>query len=112
MSERAANEQLRWSVAASARPGETGSAIVSVVAGNAMVPEMAFDMLVDWHPGAEAPDVEGRALITGNLSGQGDFFQKPHGQSTAILPGLIVGGAPTHTPPWPTAMPVAKVSLS
>lgn len=63
MSERAANEQLRWTVAASARPGETGSAVVSVVAGNAMVPEMAFDMLVDWHPGAETPDVEGRALI-------------------------------------------------
>ena len=63
MSERAANEQLRWTVAASARPGETGSAIVSVVGQNAMVPEMAFDMLVDWHLGAEAPDVEGRALI-------------------------------------------------
>jgi hypothetical protein len=63
VTEKAANEQLRWTVAASARPGETGSAIVSVVAGNAMVPEMAFDMLVDWHPGAEAPDVEGRALI-------------------------------------------------
>jgi hypothetical protein len=63
MSERAANEQLRWTVSASARPGETGSAIVSVVGANAMVPEMAFDMLVDWHPGAEAPDVEGRALI-------------------------------------------------
>ena len=57
------NEQLRWTVAASARPGETGSAVVSVVARNAMVPEMAFDMLVDWHPGAEQPDVEGRALI-------------------------------------------------
>ena len=28
-----------------------------------MVPEMSFDMLVDWHLGAEAPDVEGRALI-------------------------------------------------
>lgn len=63
MSERATNEQLRWTVAASARPGETGSAVVSVVGQNAMVPEMAFDMLVDWHPGAEAPDVEGRALI-------------------------------------------------
>lgn len=63
MSERAANEQLRWTVSAKARPGETGSAIVSVLANNAMVPEMSFDMLVDWHPGAEAPDVEGRALI-------------------------------------------------
>ena len=63
MSERAANEQLRWTVAASARPSETGSAVVSVVGRNPMVPEMAFDMLVDWHPGAEAPDVEGRALI-------------------------------------------------
>ena len=63
MSGKAANEQLRWTVAASARPGETGSAVVSVVGQNAMVPEMAFDMLVDWHPGAEAPDVEGRALI-------------------------------------------------
>ena len=63
MSHRATNEQLRWTVTASARPGETGSAIVSVLAGNAMTPEMSFDMLVDWHPGAEAPDVEGRALI-------------------------------------------------
>ena len=63
MTDRAANEQLRWTVAAAARPGETGSAIVSVTATSAMVPEMAFDMLVDWHPGAEAPDVEGRALI-------------------------------------------------
>ena len=63
MAERETNEQLRWTVAASARPGETGSAVVSVVGQNAMVPEMAFDMLVDWHPGAEAPDVEGRALI-------------------------------------------------
>jgi hypothetical protein len=63
MSERAPNEQLRWQVEASARPGETGSAIVSVLGRNAMVPEMCFDMLVDWHTGAEAPDVEGRALI-------------------------------------------------
>ncbi len=58
-----ANEQLRWSIAARAQPGEAGSAIVSVVARNAMVPEMSFDMLVDWHTGAEAPDVEGRALV-------------------------------------------------
>ena len=57
------NEHLRWVVAARAKPGEAGSAIVSVLARNAMVPEMAFDMLVDWHTGAEAPDVEGRALI-------------------------------------------------
>jgi len=63
MAEREANEQLRWLITANARPGETGSAVVSVLARNAMVPEMAFDMLVDWHPGAEAPDVEGRALI-------------------------------------------------
>jgi hypothetical protein len=58
-----ANEQLRWAVAAKARPGETGSAVVSVLGRNAMVPELSFDMLVDWHTGAEAPDVEGRALI-------------------------------------------------
>jgi hypothetical protein len=63
VAEKAANEQLRWTVTAGARPGEAGSAIVSVVSRNAMVPEMAFDMLVDWRPGAEAPDVEGRALI-------------------------------------------------
>ena len=59
----AANEQLRWTVAAHARPGDTGSAIVGVVAANAMVPQMSFDMLVDWHPGAEQADVEGRALV-------------------------------------------------
>jgi hypothetical protein len=63
VAERATNEQLRWTIAASARPGAGGAAVVSVVGNNAMVPEMAFDMLVDWHPGAEAADVEGRALI-------------------------------------------------
>ena len=56
-------EQLRWLVTARARPGDPGSATVSVLARNAMVPELAFDMMVDWHPGAEAADVEGRALI-------------------------------------------------
>ena len=57
------NEQLRWLVTARARPGDPGSATVSVRARNAMVPELSFDMMVDWHPGAEAPDVEGRALV-------------------------------------------------
>ena len=56
-------EQLRWLVTARARPGDPGSATVGVTARNAMIPELAFDMMVDWHPGAEAPDVEGRALI-------------------------------------------------
>lgn len=37
--------------------------MVSVRGQNAMAPELSFDMLVDWHTGAEAPDVEGRALI-------------------------------------------------
>ena len=58
-----AHEQLRWTVSAEARPGEAGSAIVSVAATNSMVPQMSFDMLVDWHQGAEAADVEGRALV-------------------------------------------------
>jgi hypothetical protein len=58
-----ASEQLRWLLTARARPGDPGSAVVSVMARNAMVPELAFDMMVDWHPGAEAPDVEGRALV-------------------------------------------------
>ncbi|HEY8573818.1 hypothetical protein [Phenylobacterium sp.] len=57
------NEQLRWLVTARARPGDPGSATVAVLARNAMVPELSFDMMVDWHPGAEAPDVEGRALV-------------------------------------------------
>jgi hypothetical protein len=57
------NEQLRWALAAHARPGEAGSAIVGVVAQNAMMPELSFDMLVDWHPGAEQADIEGRALV-------------------------------------------------
>ncbi|WP_374470856.1 hypothetical protein [Phenylobacterium sp.] len=57
------NEQLRWLVTARARPGEPGAATVSVLARNALVPELAFDMSVDWHAGAEAPDVEGRALV-------------------------------------------------
>lgn len=57
------NEQLRWLVTARAQPGDPGAATVSVLARNALVPELAFDMVVDWHPGAEAPDVEGRALV-------------------------------------------------
>jgi hypothetical protein len=60
---RQASEQLRWTVAATASPGAPGAAYVSVVARNALVPELAFDMAVDWHAGAEAPDVEGRALV-------------------------------------------------
>ena len=56
-------EQLRWIVSARARPGDPGSAVVSVLGRNALIPELAFDMAVDWHPGAEAPDVEGRALV-------------------------------------------------
>ncbi|MFL5298387.1 MAG: hypothetical protein ACJ798_18570 [Phenylobacterium sp.] len=63
MSERETNEQLRWTVAARANPGEPGAATVTVLARNAMAPELSFDMLVDWHPGAEAADVEGRALV-------------------------------------------------
>lgn len=58
-----ASEHLRWLVTARAKPGEPGSAVVSVLGRNAMVPELAFDMMVDWHPGAEAADVEGRALV-------------------------------------------------
>lgn len=56
-------EQLRWTVTASAEPGEPGQAIVSVCGANALTPELQFDMMVDWHPGAEAADVEGRALV-------------------------------------------------
>jgi hypothetical protein len=63
MSSSKSNEQLRWLLSARAEPGDPGSAVVSVLARNVMVPELAFDMIVDWHPGAEAPDVEGRALI-------------------------------------------------
>lgn len=58
-----ANEQLRWLVTARADAGEPGTAVVSVLARNALVPELAFDMAVDWHAGAEAADVEGRALV-------------------------------------------------
>lgn len=57
------NEQLRWIVAARSQPSEPGTASVSIVARNALVPELAFDMAVDWHAGAEAADVEGRALV-------------------------------------------------
>lgn len=56
-------DQLRWVIAARAQPGEPGSAVVSVLGRNALIPELAFDMAVDWHAGAEAPDVEGRALV-------------------------------------------------
>lgn len=56
-------DQLRWSVTARAEPAEAGSALVSVEASNALTPDLSFDMRVDWHPGAEAADVEGRALV-------------------------------------------------
>jgi hypothetical protein len=58
-----APEQLRWSLGATVRPGEPGAGVVSVVARNALIPELGFDMAVDWHAGAEAADVEGRALV-------------------------------------------------
>jgi hypothetical protein len=57
------NEQLRWLVAATSQPSAPGTASVSVLARNALAPELAFDMAVDWHAGAEAADVEGRALV-------------------------------------------------
>lgn len=57
------HEQLRWTVSAKAQPSRPGVATVSVIANNAMGPELAFDMVVDWHAGAEAADVEGRALV-------------------------------------------------
>jgi hypothetical protein len=56
-------EQFRWSVEAKARPGAPGSALVSIICQNDLVPELAIDMSVDWHAGAEAADVEGRALV-------------------------------------------------
>jgi hypothetical protein len=55
--------QLRWSVTAAARPAEPGAATVTVVARNSLIPELALDINVDWHPGAEIADVEGRALV-------------------------------------------------
>ncbi len=57
------NEQLRWTVTAQAKPADPGTAMVTVIAQNPMAPELAFEMLVDWHAGAEAADVEGRALV-------------------------------------------------
>lgn len=56
-------DELRWNVIARARAGDPGVGIVGVYASNAMIPELAFDMQVDWRPGAEAADVEGRALV-------------------------------------------------
>jgi len=56
-------DQFRWRVTAEARPGAPGSALVSIVASNELVPDLAIDMSVDWHAGAEAADVEGRALV-------------------------------------------------
>ena len=55
--------QFRWEVHAEARAGPPGSALVSIVSRNDLVPELAIDMSVDWHAGAEAADVEGRALV-------------------------------------------------
>jgi hypothetical protein len=57
------NAQLRWEVEATAEPGAPGTARVSIIARNPMAPELSFEMLVDWHAGAEAADVEGRALV-------------------------------------------------
>jgi hypothetical protein len=58
-----ADAHLRWEVQAVAAPDKPGAAKVSVTARNPMTPELAFEMLVDWHAGAEAADVEGRALV-------------------------------------------------
>jgi hypothetical protein len=58
-----AAEHLRWGLATSIRPAGPGGATVSVLGRNALIPELAFDMAVDWHAGAEAADVEGRALV-------------------------------------------------
>jgi len=58
-----APEQFHWRVEAATQPGDPGSARVTIVARNDLVPELAIDMTVDWHPGAEAADVEGRALV-------------------------------------------------
>lgn len=58
-----APEQFHWKVEAATRPGDPGSARVTIVARNDLVPELAIDMTVDWHLGAEAADVEGRALV-------------------------------------------------
>lgn len=55
--------QFRWTVTAEAQPGDPGSAVVTVICRNELVPELAIDMSVDWHAGAEAADVEGRALV-------------------------------------------------
>jgi hypothetical protein len=55
--------QFRWEVNAEARAGAPGSALVTIVCRNDLVPELAIDMSVDWHAGAEAADVEGRALV-------------------------------------------------
>ena len=57
------HQQLRWTVSAEARPSRPGAAVVGVVARNAMGPELSFEMVVDGHAGAEAADVEGRALV-------------------------------------------------
>jgi hypothetical protein len=58
------HDQLTWEVEATATPAaQPGQAKVSVTARNPMTPELAFEMLVDWHAGAEAADVEGRALV-------------------------------------------------
>ena len=58
-----AQEQLRWILTAEAHPGDPGSATVSVLGRNALIPELAFDMAVAWHAGADAADVEGLALV-------------------------------------------------
>jgi hypothetical protein len=61
--ERPDREQLRWEVTATAAPAQPGTAKVSILASNALTPNLAFEMVVDWHAGAEAADVEGRALV-------------------------------------------------
>jgi hypothetical protein len=57
------HEQMGWEVEATATPAHPGAAKVAIVARNPMTPALSFEMLVDWHAGAEAADVEGRALV-------------------------------------------------
>ena len=80
-------EQLRWSITAAARPGEPGSAIVSILGRNQMIPELGFDMAVDWHPGAEAADVEGRALVILSL-----LFKELAAECEAAAGARFTGG--------------------
>lgn len=52
-----------WTIQAEAKPHEPGSGLVTIRLSNRLIGDVPpFSIITDWHPGAEAGDVEARAI--------------------------------------------------